>query len=68
MGIDRDEIKKALDFFENDKFVDAKEILQTQITNAKDEYLKTTLGLKGDEKEVEVEDDVEVEKDPDGEE
>jgi hypothetical protein len=49
--MDRDELKKALDYFENDEFVNAKEILQAQIKNSKEEFLKNKLGLK-DKKEV----------------
>ena len=49
MGIDKEQIKIALDKFEEDEYVDAKEIIQTQIANAKNDYLKDTLGLKGEE-------------------
>ena len=63
MGIDTEQIKKALNHFENDEFVDAKEILQTQVANAKNDYIKNTLGLKKDPIEVkqpEVEEEPEV--------
>jgi hypothetical protein len=46
MGIDTEKIKDALDSFENDKFVDAKEILSTEIGRVKNEFLKDKLGLK----------------------
>jgi hypothetical protein len=41
-------IKKALDHFENDEFVNAKEILQKEIHTHKNEWLKNKLGLKND--------------------
>ena len=48
MTVDNEQIKKALDHFENDEFVDAKEILQKEILKAKNDHLKTKLELKGD--------------------
>ena len=48
MPIDNEQIKKALDHFENDEFVDAKEILQKEILKAKNAHLKNKLELKGD--------------------
>ena len=47
MPVDNEQIKKALDHFENDEFVDAKEILQKEILRAKNDHLKTKLELKG---------------------
>ena len=46
--IDTKEIKKALDSFENDEFVDAKEILSKEFKKAKNDFLKDKLDLKGD--------------------
>ena len=46
--VDNEQIKKALDHFENDEFVDAKEILQKEIRNAKNDHLKDKLELKQD--------------------
>jgi len=46
MSIDKDKIKDALDHFENDEYVSAKEILSTEIGRAKDEFLKDKLELK----------------------
>jgi hypothetical protein len=46
MGIDKEKIKDALDNFENDKFMDAKDILSTEIGRVKDEFLKDKLELK----------------------
>jgi len=46
--IDEKEIKAALDAFENDDFITAKEKLKTQIVQAKNDYLKNKLGLSGD--------------------
>lgn len=48
MPVDNEQIKKALDHFENDEFVDAKEILQKEILKAKNDHLKNKLELKGD--------------------
>lgn len=42
------EIKDALDSFEKDDFVDAKEKLSKQIKQAKNDFLKAKLGLKND--------------------
>lgn len=46
--MDEKEIKGALDAFERDDFVTAKEILSTQIKNTKNDYLKNKLGLVND--------------------
>lgn len=48
MPVDNEQIKKALDHFENDEFVDAKEILQKEILKAKNDHLKNKLELTGD--------------------
>jgi hypothetical protein len=48
MPIDTDQIKKALDHFENDEFVDSKEVLQREIRKAKNDFLKNKLDLKAD--------------------
>lgn len=46
MSIDKEKIKDALDHFENDKFMDAKDILSTEIRKVKDGFLKDKLELK----------------------
>lgn len=46
--MDQDKVKKALDHFENDEYVDAKEILSKEIKDNVDAHLKDKLGLKGD--------------------
>lgn len=46
--MDNDNIKKALDHFENDEFVDAKEILQKEIHNRRNDFIKDKLGLAKD--------------------
>jgi hypothetical protein len=43
--MDQEAIKKALDFFEEDKFSDAKEIMQKEIRTARDEFLTDKLGI-----------------------
>ncbi len=48
MPVDNEQIKKALDHFENDEFVDAKEILQQEIRRAKNDHLKDKLDLSAD--------------------
>jgi len=46
--MDREQIRKALDHFENDKYVDAKEIIQKEIQGKRDIFLKDKIGLSGD--------------------
>lgn len=46
--MDKDKIKKALDHFENDEYVDAKEILSKEVKGSRDSFVKDKLGLKGD--------------------
>jgi len=67
MPVDNEQIKKALDHFENDEFVDAKEILQKEILKAKNDHLKTKLELKGDA-DVNIEPEAKPEEDADAEE
>lgn len=58
MSIDKDKIKDALDNFENDKFTDAKDAVQGEISRARDKFLKDKLDLKdfGTEKEDNTDD------------
>ena len=44
--MDKEQIRKALDHFENDEFTDAKEILQQEISQAKGEWLTDKLKLE----------------------
>lgn len=46
--MDKENIKKALDHFENDEYVDAKEILTKELQGKRDEFVKDKLGLKDD--------------------
>jgi hypothetical protein len=46
--MDRDKIRKALDHFENDEFVDAKDIIQGEIAGKRDVFLKDKIGLAND--------------------
>lgn len=48
MPIDKEKIKDALDSFENDDFVTAKETLSKEIGAKRDEFLKDKLNLRGD--------------------
>ena len=43
--VDKEQIKKALDSFENDKFMDAKDVLSKEIKAAKYDYLEKKLEL-----------------------
>ena len=46
--MDKEKIKKALDHFENDEFVDAKDIISQEISGKRDEFIKDKLGLSND--------------------
>ncbi len=46
--MDEKDIKKALDSFESDDFISAKEIVKDVVKQAKNEYLKGKLGLTKD--------------------
>ena len=46
--MEKENIKKALDHFENDEFVDAKEILTKEIQSKRDDFVKDKVGLKDD--------------------
>jgi Tfp pilus assembly protein PilF len=46
--MDEKDVKKALDSFENDDFITAKEVVKDVVKQAKNEYLKNKLGLSKD--------------------
>lgn len=46
--MDKKAIRKALDHFENDEFVDAKDIITKEIAGKRDVFLKDKLGLAND--------------------
>jgi len=46
--MDKEQIKKAIDSFEADDFVDSREILQKEIQSTRDAYIQDKLGLKDD--------------------
>jgi len=46
--MDREKIRKALDHFENDQFVDASDIIKQEIAGKRDVFLKNKLGLATD--------------------
>jgi len=46
--MDKEKIKKALDHFENDEFVDAKDIIKQEIAGKRDQFIKDKLGLAND--------------------
>jgi len=62
--LDKEAVKKALDHFENDEFTDAKEILQKQIKQTKNDFIDDKLGLN---KEKQGQEETHTEKEPDEE-
>lgn len=46
--MDKEKIKKALDHFENDEYVDAKDIITKEIQDKRDSFVKDKTGLKND--------------------
>jgi hypothetical protein len=46
--MDKEKIKKALDHFENDQFVDAKDIISQEIKDHRDKFVQDKLGLKNE--------------------
>lgn len=48
MPVDSEQIRKALDHFENDEFTDSKEILRKEFSKAKNDFVVDKLGLKSD--------------------
>jgi len=46
--MDKNKVRKALDHFENDEFVDAKEILSQEIKGAVSTHVKDKCDLKND--------------------
>jgi len=49
--MNKEEVRKAFDSFENDDFVGSREILKKEIGNTVNTYLKDKLGLKGNTEE-----------------
>ena len=48
MTIDKEQVGKALDHFENDELTDAKDILSKEIVSSRDDFLRDKLELKKD--------------------
>jgi hypothetical protein len=48
MKMDKAKVRKALDHFENDEYVDAKEILSKEIKGSVDAHVKDKCDLKND--------------------
>lgn len=62
MPIDKEKIKTALDDFENDNFIDAKDNLKAEIKGVVSDYFKDKLELQNDlEPKAEVETEAETE-------
>lgn len=57
MEINKDAIKKALDDFENDQYVDSKEKLADEVRKKVNDYLKNKTGVEKDP--INVQDDEE---------
>jgi len=56
--MDKEQIKKALDAFEDEKYSDAKDILKKEIQNAKNDFIKDKLDIDlKEEEEVDDEDE-----------
>ena len=60
--MDKEQIKKALDAFEEEKYSDAKDILKKEINIAKNDFIKDKLGIDLKEEE-EIEDKEEEDED-----
>jgi hypothetical protein len=46
--MDKEQIRKALDHFENDKYSDAKDIISSEIAKKRDAFIKDKLGLENE--------------------
>ena len=56
--MDKEQIKKALDAFEDEKYSDAKDILKKEIQDAKNDFIKDKLDIDlKEEEEVDDEDE-----------
>lgn len=56
MPTDKETIKKAIDSFEEDDYVDAEGSLKKELKKAKNDYLKKELDLENDVEEIEPDD------------
>lgn len=61
MPVDKEQIKKALDHFENDEYSEAQDILRKEIKKHRDEWVEKKLELKGSSEE-----DADADADADG--
>lgn len=61
--MDKEQVKKALDAFEDEKYSDAKDILKKEIQDAKNDFIKDKLGIDlKEEEEIEDKEDDEDKK------
>lgn len=65
MPVDTKEIKKAIDQFEDDNFVDSEDILSKEFKKAKNDFFKKQLELENDVDPVEKEEETEEETEED---
>ena len=54
MPVDKEQIKRALDHFENDEYTEAQDILRQEIAKHRDEWLDDKLDLEGEAPEEEA--------------
>lgn len=59
MPVDSEKVKKAIDAFVDDDYIESKEILKKEIKKAKNDWLKDKLELDNDVEDVEPEEDTE---------
>ena len=53
MPVDPEKVRKAIDAFVDDDYIESKETLKKEIKKAKNDWLKNKLELDGDVEEVE---------------
>jgi hypothetical protein len=66
MPVDKKQIKKALDHFENDEYSEAQDILKKEIAKHRDEWIEKKLELKGSADDADADaDDADADADDD---
>lgn len=53
MPTDKEQIRKAIDSFEDDNYVDSEDVLSKELKKAKNDYLKKSLDLENDVEDIE---------------
>lgn len=62
--MDKEQVKKAFDDFEDENYYDAEDTLKKQIKQAKNDHLKSKLGLENDVEDIETDDSDDNNDDP----